>query len=162
MHPTMLYELHRFSTSLAAMHIFESVVFRAAFAGVTAFFLSLMFGPSMSAWLRLKKLGEDTSKTDSPDLAVLHKKKQGTPTMGGVLIIGALSIASLLWMRWDIYYVWLVLLSGWQLCAIGLLDDWIKLTRSGSSGLSAEGPKLSGVFPQNFFIRVIPSLISLS
>lgn len=135
----MLYELHRFTDSLAALNIFQSVVFRAAFAGVTAFFLCLMFGPSMIAWLRIKKLGEDTSKTDSPDLKELHKQKKGTPTMGGVLIIGALSLASLLWMRWDVYYTWLVLLAGWQLCAIGLLDDWIKLTRSGSSGLSARG-----------------------
>ncbi|MGH7144837.1 MAG: phospho-N-acetylmuramoyl-pentapeptide-transferase [Planctomycetota bacterium] len=135
----MLYELHRWSASFAPLHIFESVVFRAAFAGVTAFVLCLMFGPAMIQWLRIKKLGEDTSKTDSPDLKELHKQKQGTPTMGGVLIVGALSIAALLWMRWDVYYGWLVLLAGWQLCAIGLLDDWIKLTRTGSSGLSARG-----------------------
>ncbi|HTL51722.1 MAG TPA: phospho-N-acetylmuramoyl-pentapeptide-transferase [Planctomycetota bacterium] len=133
----MLYELHRLSASFAALHIFESVVFRAAFAGITAFFLCLMFGPSMIQWLRIKKLGEDTSKTDSPDLKELHKQKKGTPTMGGVLIIGALSVSSLLWMRWDLYFSWLVLLSGWQLCVIGILDDWIKLTRSGESGLSA-------------------------
>jgi phospho-N-acetylmuramoyl-pentapeptide-transferase len=66
----------------------------------------------------------------------LHGPKQGTPTMGGVLIIGAVVISSLLWARWDNRFVWLVLFTMVYLGALGFADDYLKVTKRKSDGIS--------------------------
>ena len=70
-------------------------------------------------------------------LAELHGGKQGTPTMGGVLIIGAVVVASILWARPDNPFVWLVLFAMVYLGALGFVDDYLKVTKKKSDGISA-------------------------
>jgi len=89
------------------------------------------------AWLRRRKIGEDTAKTDSERLAQLHQDKKGTPTMGGLLLMLALFIAVGLFGDWRNQYVALAMCGTAALACIGALDDWIKLNHVKSSGLSA-------------------------
>ena len=69
-------------------------------------------------------------------LAELHGSKQGTPTMGGVIIIGAVLISTLLWARWDNRFVWLVLFTMIYLGVLGFMDDYLKVTKKKSDGIS--------------------------
>src|SRR5206468_1082060 len=104
---------------------FRYITFRTAMALVTALLISLVLGP----WL-IRKLGErqigETIRTDGPER---HRAKAGTPTMGGLLILGALFISSLLWGNLQNRFVWTVLIVTACLGAIGLYDDWLKLRR---------------------------------
>lgn len=128
------------------INLFQYVTFRAAVALVTALLLSLVFGPRVIAILRLLKAGQPIRSVtikDAPDLAQMHGKKAGTPTMGGVLIVGSLVIPTLLWCDLLSPIVWLVILVTFAFASIGFLDDYLKITKRNADGLSARG-KLIG------------------
>ena len=83
------------------------------------------------------KIGQPIRGADEVrHLAELHGSKQGTPTMGGVIIIGAVVISSLLWARWDNRFVWLVLFTMVYLGVLGFMDDYLKVTKKKSDGIS--------------------------
>src|SRR5438445_8157043 len=106
----MMYYLHRLSDQIGGFNVFFYVTFRAVAAAVTAFVLSLVFGNFIIRKLISLKIGQPIrTREEVRRLAKLHGGKQGTPTMGGVLIIGAVLLASVLWARPDNRYVWLVL-----------------------------------------------------
>jgi phospho-N-acetylmuramoyl-pentapeptide-transferase len=67
----------------------------------------------------------------------LHGKKAGTPTMGGILILGAIVISTLLWAKWDNVMVWIVLFTTIGLGALGFRDDYLKISKKNSKGVSA-------------------------
>ena len=106
---------------------------------------SLWFGRILIARFARDGLREDVGKTDSKELAELHKAKQGTPTMGGVFLIGGMLISAVLWLRFDGHrtFSWLGLLLVSWFAAVGLIDDWIKLKVPGRNGLSARAKQLS-------------------
>jgi phospho-N-acetylmuramoyl-pentapeptide-transferase len=114
------------------------ISFRAAGAAVTAFLLAIVFGPRVIAWLQRQGVGERIDGTGSKTLEELHAHKRGTPTMGGVFIIGAIVIACLCWLRFDgnNSYSWpgVVLVAGFA--AIGFWDDWVKLHDAKKRGIS--------------------------
>lgn len=120
------------------MWLFRFISFRAIAATMVAFVLVLAFGGRTIRWLTRVKLGEDTDKTDSALLRELHKDKRGTPTMGGLFLVGATLASSILWCRFDGPNRWtligLVVLVWYA--AVGLIDDWIKLRVAGRNGLS--------------------------
>jgi len=108
----MMYYLHRLSDQFGGFNVFFYVTFRAVAAAITAFVLSLLFGNYVIRILTALKLGQPIrAKEEVHRLADLHGGKQGTPTMGGVLIIGTVFIASFLWARPDNRFVWLVLFA---------------------------------------------------
>ena len=78
---------------ISAFNVFRYITFRAAMAALTAFILSLIFGPMLIRKLRSLKLGEKINKADSIKLDDLHRHKENTPTMGGILILGAVVFA---------------------------------------------------------------------
>lgn len=119
------------------MNIFKYITFRAAMAAVTAFVLSLLFGPVLIGRLARLKVGEKINKGDSARLDEQHKGKHGTPTMGGLLIIGAIVISTVLWA--DIFnkYILLSLLVTLWLGATGFMDDYLKQVKKTSKGLTA-------------------------
>ncbi len=98
----MMYYLHRLSEQFIGFHVFLYVTFRAIAAAVTAFLVTLIFGNFIIRKLTALKLGQPIRGTaEVHRLAELHGGKQGTPTMGGGLVIGAVFISSVLWARPD-------------------------------------------------------------
>ncbi len=138
----MFYELFYSATGplwdFPGVGLFQYISFRTVAATVTAFLLAIMMGRLVIRWLTGAGIGENTDKTDSIKLAELHKSKKGTPTMGGVFLIGALLLSSVLWIRFDGFnaYSFAGIALVFWFAAVGLVDDWIKLKIEGRSGLS--------------------------
>jgi phospho-N-acetylmuramoyl-pentapeptide-transferase len=133
----MIYYLHHLSDKFIGFHVFLYVTFRAIAAAVTAFLVTLIFGNFIIRKLTALKLGQPIrGAAEVHRLAELHGGKQGTPTMGGVLVIGAVFVSSLLWARPDNRFVWLALFSMIYLGALGFVDDYLKVTKKKSDGIS--------------------------
>jgi phospho-N-acetylmuramoyl-pentapeptide-transferase len=133
----MMYYLHRLSDQFIGFNVFYYVTFRSVAAAVTAFAVSLIFGNFVIRKLTALKLGQPIRSAEEVHrLAELHFGKQGTPTMGGVLIIGAVFLSSFLWARPDNRFVWLALFSMLSLGAVGFADDYLKVTKKKSAGIS--------------------------
>src|SRR5207247_163977 len=133
----MMYYLHRLSDQFIGFNVFFYVTFRAVAAAVTAFLVTLIFGNFIIRRLIALKLGQPIrAAAEVHRLAELHGGKQGTPTMGGVLVIGAVFVSSLIWARLDNRFVWLVLFSMIYLGALGFADDYLKITKKKSDGIS--------------------------
>lgn len=132
----MLYYLHRFSEHFGGFNVFLYVTFRSAAAAVTALVISLFFGNWVIRKLTALKLGQPIrTKEEVRRLAKLHGGKAGTPTMGGVLVIGAVLISSLLWARLDNRFVWLALFALVYLGVLGFADDYLKVTKKNTEGV---------------------------
>src|SRR3989441_5247121 len=133
----MMYYLHHLSDQFIGFNVFLYVTFRAIAAAVTAFLMTLMFGNAVIRELTALKLGQPIrGAAEVHRLAELHGVKQGTPTMGGVLVIGAVFVSSLLWVRLDNRFVWLALFSMIYLGVLGFADDYLKVTKKKSEGVS--------------------------
>jgi phospho-N-acetylmuramoyl-pentapeptide-transferase len=133
----MMYFLHHLSDQFIGFNVFLYVTFRAIAAAVTAFLLTLIFGNFIIRILIALKLGQPIrGAAEVHRLAELHGGKQGTPTMGGVLVIGSVFVSSLLWARLDNRFVWLVLFCMVYLGALGFADDYLKVTKKKSDGIS--------------------------
>jgi len=133
----MMYYLHRLSDQFIGFNVFFYVTFRAVAAAVTAFLVTLIFGNFAIRSLIALKLGQPIrAAAEVHRLAELHGGKQGTPTMGGVLVIGAVFVSTLIWARLDNRFVWLVLFSMIYLGALGFADDYLKITKKKSDGIS--------------------------
>lgn len=129
-----LYPLHDLFTGL---NIFRYITFRAAMAAVTAFLISLIFGPFLINKLKKLKIGENINKNDSGKLDDLHRHKQDTPTMGGILILGAILISTLLWADITNKYIIIVLFVTVWLGITGFMDDYLKQVKKKAKGLTA-------------------------
>jgi len=115
------------------LNLFRYITFRSGGAVVTALAFSFLFGPAVIRWLKKKQREGQPIRTDGPESHLLTKK--GTPTMGGVLILLALSLSTLLWADLRNGFVWVVLLVTVGFGLIGFGDDYLKLTRRNSKGL---------------------------
>jgi len=113
---------------------------RAGGAAVTSFLLAIVLGPMVIRWLQRQGMGERVDGTGSEKLEELHKDKAGTPTMGGLFVIGSILVSGLLWMRFDgvnqFSLPGLVLVAGFA--AVGFWDDWTKL-KQGLGGEKKRG-----------------------
>ena len=135
----MLYHLlFPLQDQFPAFNVFRYITFRAAGAAMTAFVLCLVFGPWAIRTLRRMSVGQSI-REEGPQS---HRGKAGTPTMGGVLILFALTVPTLLWARLDNVYVWLAVLATLAFGAIGFTDDWLKVRRRTNRGLSARAKLL--------------------
>jgi phospho-N-acetylmuramoyl-pentapeptide-transferase len=143
-----LYELrewmlaHNWMSDDAALYkilnLFKYHTFRAGGAAITAFVLSLMYGDKLICKLISLKIGQPIRTADEVHkLAELHGKKAGTPTMGGILILGTIILSTLLWAKWDNIMVWIVLFTTIGLGALGFRDDYLKISKKNSKGVSA-------------------------
>ncbi len=135
----LLYPLRDF---IFAFNVFRYITFRAAMACLTAFLLSLIFGGPLIKKLKELKIGEKINKADSLKLDDLHRHKQSTPTMGGILILGAVIVSTLLWADIANRCIWIVLFSTLWLGLTGFADDYLKQVKKKASGL-APGVKLA-------------------
>jgi len=131
----MLYELQELQDWLPVLRVFRYITFRSVAGAGTAFILTLLVGPWLIGKLRQLKISQYVRKEEAPPLYELHGKKEGTPTMGGLLIIGTLFISVLLWCNLRNVYVWLAMATMCYMGAVGFWDDYLKLTRRNSRGL---------------------------
>ncbi len=133
----MLFNLARFSDQLILFNLFRYQTFRSGAACLTALVLSLLLGPGLIRWLKSVQRGGQPIRPDGPERHLIEKK--GTPTMGGVLILTALTVSTLLWADLRNGYVWAVLFLTLGYGAIGFVDDYIKLSKADYRGLSGRG-----------------------
>lgn len=117
-------------------NLFRYITFRTAGALLTALLISFLCGPALIRWLKKKQRQGQPIRDDGPESHL--KTKQGTPTMGGSLILLALTLSVLLWANLANRYVWIVLLITLGFGVVGALDDYLKLTKRNTKGLSGK------------------------
>lgn len=130
----MLYNLlSPLAADFQFFNLFRYITFRTGGAIMTALIISFLIGPSVIAWLKSKQGSGQPIRSDGPET---HLKKQGTPTMGGIMIIFSSAFSTLLWADISNMYVWVTLAVFLGFGAIGFADDYIKLTKISHKGLS--------------------------
>ncbi|MCS6838877.1 MAG: phospho-N-acetylmuramoyl-pentapeptide-transferase [Bdellovibrionaceae bacterium] len=128
----MIYQyLYQLSDTYSVFNVFKYITFRTFLGFFTAFFVVLLLGPYFIHQLRQRQIGQSI-RDDGPQS---HKKKQGTPTMGGGLILLGTLLPTFLWVDLTNHLVWGVLVTVWGFGLVGYLDDWLKVTKKNSKGL---------------------------
>jgi phospho-N-acetylmuramoyl-pentapeptide-transferase len=132
----MLYNLSRpFADQFILFNLLRYITFRSGAACLTALVVSFLLGPAVIRWLKRVQLQGQPIRLDGPERHLLEKK--GTPTMGGVLILFALMISTLLWVDLRNAFVWPVLFVTLGYGALGFADDYLKLSRRNTRGVQA-------------------------
>ena len=133
----MLYNLlYPLKDTIPFFNIFRYITFRAVMAAFTTFFISLLLGDMLVRYLKKLKIQASQKDESCAQLNKVQTYKQGTPTMGGVLIVFSVCAATLLWANIFNKYLLLTLFVFLGLAGVGFIDDYIKLTRKDSDGLS--------------------------
>ena len=127
--------LLNYTNHFQPLNLFNYISFRTIGALLTALLISFIFGPSIISLLKKTQKKGQPIRTDGPKNHIIFKA--GTPTMGGLLILLAFSISTILWARLDNHYIWVVLGVAILFGVIGLLDDWLKVSRMNSNGLKS-------------------------
>jgi phospho-N-acetylmuramoyl-pentapeptide-transferase len=134
----MLYNLlYPLADQFALFNLFKYLTFRTGGAVLTSMIFSFWAGPPMIRWLRKKQGHGQPIRDDGPESHLLTKK--GTPTMGGLLILTGLCLSALLWADLSNPYVWIVLMVTLAYGLVGFVDDFLKVTKRNSKGLSGRG-----------------------
>ncbi len=141
----LLYPLH---TEYSVLYVFRYITFRTIYATITALMLSFVLGPWLIATLQRLQIGQTIRKVGPES----HFVKEGTPTMGGALILLAIVLPTLLWADLTNRYIWVTLLviSGYG--AVGFIDDYLKVVRKNSDGISAR---------QKMFWQIVIALLAM-
>lgn len=130
----MLYWLlYSFEPTFSVLNVFKYITFRSGMASLTAFLFVVLLGNKFIAAIKKRQFGQAV-RTDGPQT---HLKKQGTPTMGGVLVVAGMSVGTLFWGDLSNIYVWALLLITWIYAGIGFLDDYFKVIRKDPKGLAS-------------------------
>lgn len=137
----MFYWLTSLSDGGDFFNLFRYITFRAGGAFMTALIFGFIFGKPLINVLRRKQGKGQPIRDDGPEG---HFVKAGTPTMGGLLIVGALVTSTLLWARWDNGFVWLVLFVTLAYGLIGFADDYAKVSKQNTKGVSSKVRLLLG------------------
>lgn len=136
----MLYHLfYPLKSVFGGFNVFRYITFRSIYAILTALIICFLIGPWVIRQLQKYQIGQYI-REDGPSS---HFSKAGTPTMGGILIIGATLLATLLWADLTNPYIWLLIFVTVGFGTIGFLDDYLKLIKKNNRGLSGRG-KLAG------------------
>ena len=131
----MLYWLTELSDGGDFYNLFRYITFRAGGAFMTALIFGFLFGPPLINVLRRSQGKGQPIRADGPES---HYVKAGTPTMGGLLIVGALLTATLLWARLDNPYIWMILFVMLSFGLIGFADDYAKVAKQNTAGVPGE------------------------
>lgn len=132
----LLYPLH---SEYSVFYIFRYITFRTIYATITALVISFILGPWLIDKLSRLQIGQSIRKVGPES----HFKKEGTPTMGGTLILLAIVLPTLLWTDLSNVYVWVTLLVTIGFGVVGFFDDYRKVKSKSSDGLSARQKMLS-------------------
>lgn len=133
----MLYEfLLSLADQYSVFNVVRYLTFRTGIAVITALIICFMFGPAIIRWLKSKQKSGQPIRDDGPKTHIVEK--QGTPTMGGFMILLAVSIGTILWSDLSNPYVWAVLSVTLGFGLIGFVDDYLKVTKGSSAGISGK------------------------
>ncbi len=124
------------SDQVTVFNVFRYLTFRTGGAIMTALIFVFLFGPALIAVLRVRQGKGQPIRDDGPERHIIEK--QGTPTMGGLMILSGIAVATLLWANLSNPYVWVVLLVTLGFGLIGLYDDYLKVSRSSTRGFSTK------------------------
>lgn len=128
----MIYEfLYGLSDQISFFNVFRYITFRTMLAILTSFSFTFLIAPYCIRWLKKLSLTQHI-RDDGPKS---HFKKEGTPTMGGIIIIGSVLISMLLWGNLRNHYIWIMILSFIGFGLVGFIDDYLKVTRKNYKGL---------------------------
>jgi len=150
----LLYPLFKYKDEFPIFKIFnlfQYITFRSVLAILTTLLLSFIFGPMLIKYLRAKKIGQSIREL-GPET---HQIKSGTPTMGGLLIIGTTIVSILLWGRLDNKYIWLCVAALVGFGLIGFIDDFKKLILKNTAGLKARYKVLLQILVAGAIISVV-------
>ncbi len=128
----MFYFLSQWAPHLTCFNIFRYITFRSGMAAVTAFLLCMIFGPLFIDLSHKRHIRELAKRRDAPGLDQFQVKKEGTPTMGGVFIVGSILVSVILWGNWSNMFI---IMTSWvclALALVGGVDDYVKLKGIGS------------------------------
>ncbi len=129
----MFLEILSFLSSLdTGFNVLSYLTVRAVFAMMTALLITLVLGKWIISKLQHYQIGQ-VIREDGPET---HLEKQGTPTMGGVLILFAFFISILIWGDWNNPFLWIVIATAFLFSSIGFIDDYLKIKKQNSDGLS--------------------------
>lgn len=144
-------------------NLFNYITFRTGGAVLTALLFSLILGTPFITWLKSRQAEGQPIRDDGPDT---HFAKKGTPTMGGLLILSSFVISTLLWVPVGNPYLWPVLAVIVSFGSIGLADDWMKLSKNTSRGMSGKRKLLLQlvicIFVSMFFVELSPEELRYS
>ncbi len=140
----LLYPLH---TEFSVLYVFRFITFRTIYATITALLISFILGPWLISTLQKMQIGQSIRKVGPES----HFVKEGTPTMGGSLILLAIMLPTLLWADLSNSYIWITLLVTAGYGAIGFVDDYLKVVRKNSDGISAR---------QKMFWQILIALVA--
>ncbi len=129
----LLWLLHACQTHISMFRVFQYLTFRAIISALSAFTIALWVSPVAIRWLQALRLGQ-VIRDDGP---ATHLKKAGTPTMGGIIILGAVFVSVILWGDLSNRYVWVTLCVMLGFGGIGWVDDYRKVVRGNTEGLPA-------------------------
>jgi phospho-N-acetylmuramoyl-pentapeptide-transferase len=129
----MLYYLHQYQYLWSPLRLFRYITVRAVAGAGTAFLLIIILGPPMIRLLTRLKVGKHVRE----EIQGMHGTKAGTPTMGGLLIVGSIVVSALLWGDPGSQPLWIVLLAMVYMGAVGFWDDFSQIVKKQSKGLSA-------------------------
>ena len=132
----MFLYLYQYADQLPILNLFRYLTFRAGGAVMTALLVAFIFGPSVIRWLKSKQTNGQPIRDCGPQSHIVEK--QGTPTMGGFLILLALTLSTLLWADLTNPYVWAVMMVTLGFGVIGFADDYQKVTQSNHKGVSGK------------------------
>ena len=118
------------------LNIVRYLSFRSGAALITSLSIVFIFAPNIISWLRSNQKEGQPIRIDGPEWHL--KMKRGTPTMGGVIILGALIISTLLWADLTNTYIWIVLYITFGFGLIGFIDDYLKVSKNNNKGLSGK------------------------
>ena len=123
--------LQSISPEFGFMRVFQYITFRAMMAAMTALVIGLVFGPWVIRRLAELKIGQPIREYGVQS----HMVKRGTPTMGGVLVLIGIAVATLLWSDWSNRFMWIVMIVTFGFGAIGWSDDWRKVVHKNPEGM---------------------------
>ena len=142
----LLYPLH---TEYSVLYVFRYITFRTIYATITALLISFLLGPWLIATLQRLQIGQTIRKVGPES----HFVKEGTPTMGGALILLAIILPTLLWADLTNIYIWVTLLVISCYGAVGFVDDYLKIVRKNSDGISAR---------QKMFWQIVIAFVAMA
>src|SRR6187397_831769 len=132
----MLYWLSAYADTIGPLNVLRYITFRTGGAMITALVFVFLFGPSIIDQLRLRQGKGQPIRTDGPQSHLVTKK--GTPTMGGLIILLGIVVATVLWANPANNYVWIVIGVTLSFGVIGFYDDYLKVTRQSHAGFAGK------------------------
>jgi phospho-N-acetylmuramoyl-pentapeptide-transferase len=133
----MFYYLHLLTDAFSPLRVFKYITVRSFLGAGTAFLICVIAGPWIIRQLQKLNVRQYERRGEAPPLYALHGQKEGTPTMGGILIVSTIVLSTLLWAKLSNVFVWIALATVVYMALIGFWDDYKKIARKGSKGLEA-------------------------